>query len=77
MIGLGQEDEIEESTLRPEIWWDDVIYHEVDHCMKWPHSANIHIFWSRPAKGDVVPWTSCFHEMIENGWWDFAEFHNT
>ena len=41
MKGLGQEVEIEEITLRPEIWWHDVVYHEVDHCMKWPHSANV------------------------------------
>ena len=59
MIGLGQEDEIEEITLRPEIWWHDVVYHEADHCIKWPHSANIRIFWSRPAEGAVL-WTSCF-----------------
>ena len=44
MIGLGSEDEIEEITLQPEIWWHDVAYHEADHCMKWPHSANVCIF---------------------------------
>ena len=44
MIGMGQEPEIDEITLWPEIWWLDVIYHKVDHCMKWPHSANVHIF---------------------------------
>ena len=56
MIGLGQEDEIEieEIILRPEIWRHDVVYHEADHCMKWPHSANFGIFWSRPAVGAVV-----------------------
>ena len=31
MIGLGQEDEIEEITLRSEIWWHDTVYHEADH----------------------------------------------
>ena len=25
-FGMGQEDEIEEITLRPKIWWHDVIY---------------------------------------------------
>ena len=44
MMGLGQEDEIEEITLRPEIWWHDAVYHEGDHCMKWPHSAYVRIF---------------------------------
>ena len=34
MIGLGQEEEIKEITLRPEIWWHDAVYHEEDHCMK-------------------------------------------
>ena len=34
MMGLGQEDEIEEITIWPGIWWHDVVYHEVDHCMK-------------------------------------------
>ena len=58
MIGLGQEDEIEEITLQPEIWWHDAVYHEADHCMKWPHLANVCIFWSRPAEGAVVLWTS-------------------
>ena len=42
MIGLGHE--IEEITLRPEIWWHDAVYHEVDHCKKWTHSANVRIF---------------------------------
>ena len=31
MKGLGQEDDIEEITLQPEIWWHDAIYHEADH----------------------------------------------
>ena len=53
MIGLGQRNEIEEITLQPEIWWHDVVYHEADHCMKWPHSANIRIFWSGPAEGHI------------------------
>ena len=41
MIGLGQEDQIEEITLRPDMWWSDAIYHEADHCMKWPYSAKV------------------------------------
>ena len=44
MIGLGQEDEIEEITLQSEIWWHDAVYHEADHCMKWPHSADVFAF---------------------------------
>ena len=44
MIGLGQEDEIEEIILRPAIWWHDTVYHEADHCMKWPHSFNVRFF---------------------------------
>ena len=44
MIGLEQEDEIEEITFLHEIWWYDLVYHEVDQCMKWPLLANIHIF---------------------------------
>ena len=60
MLPLGQEDKIEEIILRPAIWWYDVVYQEVNHCMKWPHSANVRIFWSRPAEGAVVLWTSCF-----------------
>ena len=60
MIGLGKEDEIEEITLRPEISWHDAVNHEADHCMKWPHWANVHIFWSRLAKGAIVLWMSCF-----------------
>ena len=48
MIGLGQEDEIVEITLQSEIWWHDVICHEVGHCMKWPHSSNVRILsWPR------------------------------
>ena len=66
MIGLGQEDEIEEITLRPEIWWHDVVHHEADHCMKWPYSASVCIFWSRPAEGVVVLWTSCFDHVSLN-----------
>ena len=31
MIGLGQKNEIEEITLRPEILWLDAMYHEADH----------------------------------------------
>ena len=41
MIDFDLEDEIEELTLRPEIWWHDAVYHETDHCVKWPHSANV------------------------------------
>ena len=58
IIGLGQEDEMEEITLWPEIWWHDVVYHEADCCMKWPRSANFSL--SRPAEGAFVLWTSCF-----------------
>ena len=65
MIGFGQEDEFEEIALRPDISRYDAIYHEADHCVKWPHSANVCIFLSRPAEGAVVLWTSCitYHEM--------------
>ena len=38
MTALGQEDEIEEITSR--------LPCRADHCMKWPHSANVQIFWS-------------------------------
>ena len=37
MIGLVQEDTIEEITLQPEIWWHYDVDHKADHCMKWPH----------------------------------------
>ena len=67
MIGLGQEDEIEEITLRLEIWWHDAVYHEADHCMKWPLSSNVRIFWFRPAEGAVVLWTSCFMLYVWQG----------
>ena len=68
MIGVGQEDEIEEITLQPEIWWHDVIYHEEDQCMKWPQSIDFHIFWSRLAEGAVILWTSRFHlGLVKNG----------
>ena len=60
MIGLDQEDETEEITLWPDIWWHDAVYHKADHCMNWPQSAYVHIFWSRPAEGAVVLWTSFF-----------------
>ena len=40
------------------------IYHEADHCMKWPHSANVCIFWSRPAEGAVVLGTSCIINAV-------------
>ena len=46
---LGQEDEIGEITLQPEIWCHDTVYHEMDHCMKWPHSTDVRIFLSQPA----------------------------
>ena len=110
MIGLCQEDEIEEIILWPEIWWHDAVYHEMDHrttlqwhhnghdgisnhcqikslafvlgihrwpvnsphqwpvtrkmfpfddIMKWPHSTNVRIFWSHPAEGAIILWTSC------------------
>ena len=48
-----------EITLWPEIWWHDAVYHEVDHYLKWLRSANVRIFWSRPAEGAVILWTSC------------------
>ena len=40
-----------EITLRTEIWWHDVVYHEADHCMKWPDSADFRIFFylGRPS----------------------------
>ena len=54
MVTLGHEEEIEE------IWiFLDAVHHEADHCMKWPHSANVRICWSRPAEGVVVPRTLC------------------
>ena len=59
MIGLGQESEIEEITLQPEIWGHDAAYHEAGHCMKWPYSVNVRILWSRPAKGAVILWMFC------------------
>ena len=59
MIGVGQGDEIEEIILRPEIWLHDVIYYEAGHCIEWPPSGNVHIFWSRLAEGTVILWTSC------------------
>ena len=31
---MAQEYEIEEITLRPEMWWHDVVYYEADHFMK-------------------------------------------
>ena len=48
----------EEITLQPEIWWYDAVY-EADHYLKWPCSAKVRIFWSWPAKGAVICWTSC------------------
>ena len=39
----------------------DAVYHEADHYLKWPHSANVRIFWSRPAEGAVVLWKSCIN----------------
>ena len=68
MIGLGQEDEIEEITLWPEIWRHDAVCHEADHCMKLPHSANVCIFWFRLAKGAVVLWTSCWIMLWQLRW---------
>ena len=50
-----------EITLRPEIWWHDAVYH---HCMKWTHSANANIYWSWPAGGAVVLWTSCCNIIL-------------
>ena len=40
------------------------MYHkapEADHYLKWPRSANVRIFWYRPAEGAVVLRTSCIH----------------
>ena len=31
--GLGQQDETEEITLRPEILWHYAVYHEANHCI--------------------------------------------
>ena len=59
MMGLGKKDGIEKITLQPEIWWHDVLYHEADHYLKWPHPGNVRIFWSRPAEGAVVLWKYC------------------
>ena len=58
MIGLGQEDDIEKIIFRPEIWWHDVVYHEADHGMKWPHPATVRIFWSQLAESPVILITS-------------------
>ena len=33
--------------------------HEADHYLKWPCSANVRIFLSRPAEGALLLWTSC------------------
>ena len=33
----------EENALWPEIWWHDAVYHEADHCLKWPCSANVRL----------------------------------
>ena len=49
----------EEITLWPRIWWHDAMYHEADHYLKWPHSANVGIFLYQPAEGAVVLWMSC------------------
>ena len=49
----------QEIALLSEIWWHGEIYHEEDYYFKWPRSASVRIFWSRPAEGAVVPWTSC------------------
>ena len=48
----------EEITIRPEIGWHNLVYHEGELCMKWPYSANVCIFWSRPVEGAVVLWLS-------------------
>ena len=60
MIDLDLEKEIEEITLRSEIWRQDAIDHEADDCMKWPRSGNVRILSSRPAEGAVFLWTSFF-----------------
>ena len=80
MLGqfLVQEDAIEEITIRPEIWWHDGVYHEGEHCMKWPHSANVCLFWSRQAEGAVILWTSCqgqtlYWPYLRNGWSNWYE----
>ena len=49
----------EEITLWPEIGRHDALYHEPDRKSKLPRPANVCIFWSRPAEGAVVLWTSC------------------
>ena len=42
-IGLGQEDEIEEITLQPEMWRHDTVCHEADQCIMMT-SSNGNIF---------------------------------
>ena len=40
----------EKITLWPEIWWHDGMYHEGNRYLKWPRSANVHIFYlGRPT----------------------------
>ena len=51
----------EEITLWPEILWHDAMYHEADHYLKWPCSANVRILWSQPPEGAVILWMSCFN----------------
>ena len=53
----------EETTSWPEIWWHDAMYHEVNHHLKWPNSANVRIFLSRPAEGAVILWMSRFSSL--------------
>ena len=38
MLGLGQEDGVEDMILQPEIWWHNAVYHEADHSMKYSHT---------------------------------------
>ena len=56
----------------PEIWWYDAMYHEADHYLKWPRSANVRIFWSQPANGAVV---FIFDETLINKCWKIYKLY--
>ena len=48
MVGLDRDYDpfwkCNEITLWTEICLDDAVYHEADHYLKWPRSANVRIF---------------------------------